>query len=222
MKNIYFFGDSIGQGAVCGEDGSYHVCADNWTAALPAGAYTVKNYSGFGFTAEKGLQKLRKAADTEPGSLCLIEFGGNDCDLNWKEVAEDPAVYHPAKLEPDRFAGLLETFVSEARERSLRPVLLTPPPLLADRYFAWVTKKNDPEAVLRYLTDAAHMCRQQESYANLIRYTAQNLACPLIDARQTFLRQEKLPLLYCVDGIHLNEKGQKLYGEVLLRALETL
>lgn len=221
MNTVYFFGDSIGQGIIADDQGNYHISRQNWTAQFPADEYQIENYSSLGFTVEKGLKRLN-AKTPEPGHLCLIEFGGNDSDLDWKEVAAAPAEYHRARLEPEEFTETLEAFVTEVRSRGLTPVLLTPVPLLTERYFAWVTKKNDPSAVLAYLKDKEHMNRQQESYANMVRYTAQNMNCMLIDVRQAFLREPDLPSLICCDGIHLNEAGQTLFGRILLDALRLL
>lgn len=27
---------------------------------------------------------------TDPGNICVIEFGGNDCDLDWDAVSQNP------------------------------------------------------------------------------------------------------------------------------------
>lgn len=213
MKTICIFGDSIGQGVIFNEE-RYRICTDHWAALLKTKGYDVRNFSSLGYTVENGLNKLSRVS-LDPGSICLIAFGGNDCDLDWKAVAEHPEIHHDEKVEPERFLRLLHQMIGNIREMSLIPVLLTPPPVLAAAYFNRVSANLDGAAILKYLVDVEHICRQQESYANSIRYVAQNTGSRLIDVRQTFLRQPDLPSLMCSDGIHLNENGHRIYAEAV-------
>lgn len=221
MKTIYLFGDSIGQGVVADENGRYHICKNSWAALLEANHYLINNYSGLGYTTANGLEKLKKV-DIEPGNICLIEYGGNDCDLNWNDVADAPSVYHQAKVEPKAFAGNLRSLIAESRDRGLIPVLLSPIPILAESYFKWITKKYNKEAVLEYLVDIERIYRQQESYANIVRYEAQKAGCMFVDIRQSFLQQPDFPSLMCCDGIHINEQGHKLYADIMYNALANI
>lgn len=221
MKTVYLFGDSIGLGIVTDENGRYHISKNSWVSILEANHYSINNYSCIGYTTKNGIEKLRKA-ETATGNICLLEFGGNDCDLNWNEVANTPSVYHQAKIEPEAFAENLRLLINESRDKGLTPVLLSPIPILAERYFKWIAQKVEADAVLSYLVDIEHIYRQQESYANIVRYEAQKAECMFVDIRQFFLQQHDLPSLICCDGIHINEQGHKLYASIMNEVLSDI
>lgn len=57
---------------------------------------TVRNDSHFGASAVKGERLLDRML--ERGLACdgvVMDFGGNDCDFKWAEIAADPAADHP-------------------------------------------------------------------------------------------------------------------------------
>lgn len=63
-------------------------------------------------------------------------------------------------------------------------------------------------------------------YANLIRQIAQKNNCPLVDLRKSFIdynlannKQNKDRGILTTDGVHLNEKGNQLVAEEMLKAL---
>ena len=114
---------------------------------------------------------------------------------------------------------MLVTFIRTARARQLHPMLVTPPPLHAQRYFAWVTRTVDPARVLQYLGDVEHIYRWQERYAQAVRDVAVQEQCPLADIREVFLEQRDFPHLICQDGIHPTEQGQELMAKAILYSL---
>ena len=222
MSRTYLFGDSIGKGVAFDENRSrYVLLPDRCANLLIRGGVDLENHARFGAAILEGYADFC-AAELLPGSNLVIEFGGNDCDLDWDAVAADPEAVHEAKTPLPVFRAVLETFVRDARARGLRPVLVTPPPLVSDRYFRWVSRNRDSEAILRYLGDAEHIYRWQERYASAIRETAWRFNVPLADLRCAFLEARDMTSLMCADGIHPNAAGQALMASAVMSELGEL
>ena len=47
-------------------------------------------------------------------------------------------------------------------------------------------------------------------YSNAVLKVAYKNGCDLVDVRQKFLQSDNFPDLMCLDGIHANERGQKV------------
>jgi lysophospholipase L1-like esterase len=132
-------------------------------------------------------------------------------------VAKDPSAYHEAKVPLETFRRLLKEFVMKVRSRNAVPLLVTPPPLDAQRFFDWVTKGIDSAAVLRYLIDVQSIYRWQERYAIAVRDVALETGCDIFDLRDVFLSSRDVADLISLDGMHPNTKGHMLITESLLR-----
>ena len=217
MREIYMFGDSVAQGIVLGEEGGYRVSRKSCVRLLKHKGYPIRNYAVHGYTVEQGLASFRNTP-TEPGSICVVEFGGNDCDLDWDKVAWDPDHFHDGKVPLEEFRRALKQFVQEIRDREMEPVLVTPVPLLSTRYFQWVSQNRDGTRILNYLrNDPESISRWQERYAIAVRKTAEECGCMLADLRAWMLEQLEYPSLICADGIHPNETGHEVITRDVLK-----
>jgi len=210
MPEIYVFGDSAAQGICLDESGNYRVSRRGCVRLLKKAGYPIVNYAMHGYTVRQGLAAFRKI-QAEPKSRCVIEFGGNDCDLDWDAVSREPDRFHDGRVPIADFGAGLEQFIRDAREREMEPILVTPLPLMSERYYAWVCRGRSAENILRYLRkDPESISRWQERYANAIRETACRCGCRLIDLRSWMLNELDYPSLMCMDGIHPNEAGHAL------------
>ena len=216
-EKIVLWGDSIGQGVIYNETRRrYCLAGDRCTNVLRAEGMQIENNAKMGATITDGYDWFLES-DPLPGGILVIEFGGNDCDLDWDAVAADPTVFHDGKTPLPRFREMLELFITEARNRGLRPAAVLPPPLEPERYFRWISQGRDAERIRCYLGDVHHIYRWHERYANAVREVAQQLDCPVIDLRAPFLDARDLPALMCRDGIHPNEAGQRLMAQTAER-----
>ncbi len=217
MSNIYVFGDSAAQGIYLDDDGVYRISRKGCLRLLKHMGYPIINKAKHGNTIEQGLAAFSDTK-TEPEDLCVIEFGGNDCDLDWDAVAREPGSFHDGRVPIAEFRKKLEGFVASARKRKMETVLVTPTPLLSERYYAWVSRGRDAGNILRYLRDdPATISRWQERYANVIRDTAAKLGCRLADLRGWMLDELDFPSLMCMDGIHPNETGHAMIAKAATR-----
>ena len=211
IAGLNVWGDSIAKGVVFDEArGRYAICRDTCLLKLSREAgVPVENYSVMGQTSDAGLERMR-VGGLAPGRVAVIEYGGNDCDLDWRAVSEHPERMQYGKVPLERFVQNLTEMVRRAREADMLPVLVTPPPLVAQRYFDWVRRGLNGENILKYLGDVDHIYRWQENYADHVRALAEKLNVRLIDIRSRMLEGGRLEELMCLDGIHPNAQGHEL------------
>ena len=215
-RTIYLWGDSIGSGIIYHEARKrYCLAKERCTALLQADGMQLISHARMGATIGWGYADFC-ASDTTPGSILVIEFGGNDCDLDWDSVAAHPERLHDARTPLPEFAAVLRLFILEARRRGLTPVVALPPPLEPERYFNWIARGRDEKALLAYLRDKAHIYRWHERYARQAEATARELFCQVVDLREPFLQAVDFPALMCADGIHPNEAGQMLMARSVM------
>lgn len=222
-ERMHLWGDSLGKGVVFDESRKrYCITPDRCVIGLQeALGIQIHNHSRMGATAVDGLEDFM-STQADPGALAVIEYGGNDCDMPWAEVSENPDKDYQGCIPLPRFIETLRRFVTAVRERGMTPLLVTPPPLEASRYFAWVTKGLSQENVLRFLGDVQHIYRWQERYTIAVRNVANEMACTLFDMRDAFLGYRHLADLYCADGIHPNAAGHALITDAVLAERDRL
>ena len=215
MSEIYLFGDSASQGIVLDENDRYRVSRLGCIRLLKRKGYPIRNYAVHGYTVLQGLASFENMK-IEPGSRCVIQFGGNDSDLDWDAVSREPDVFHDGHVPLKDFREDLCRFIREARERFLEPILVTPLALISTRFYRWVSRERNAGNILRYLhDDTESMCRWQERYAAAVRDVAAGEGCLLVDIRKWLLDRMDYPSLFCADGIHPNEDGHAVIADII-------
>ncbi|OZB94453.1 SGNH/GDSL hydrolase family protein [Paenibacillus sp. XY044] len=213
-------GDSISKGVVYDETRSkYVILEDNYVSLLQGklkGA--VKNTARFGNTLIKGIGSLKKEILKDKPSMVLIEYGGNDCDFNWNEIASNPDAEHRPKTDFSLFEKMLTDTVNFLKSQSITPVLMSLPPLNADKYFKWVSRDN-PEAeqnIMKFLGSVTKIYWWQERYNSTILKVSELTKTKYIDVRGAFLAHPDFTQFICSDGIHPNRDGHRIiYDKVL-------
>lgn len=220
---IHLWGDSVGKGVVFDEErGRYAILRNRCAVTLQEGlGIPVVNHARMGATVTEGLDDFLAEA-AEPGTIAVIEYGGNDCDMPWADVADNPDGVYEGRTPLPLFVHTLTRFVAEVRARGMTPLLVTPPPLDAYRYFAWVSRQLDKCAIVRFLGDIAHIYRWQERYSIAVRRVAEATRCTLFDLRDAFLGEPRYAQMLCVDGIHPNETGHEAITRAVLAQREAL
>ena len=219
-ERLRIWGDSVLMGIVFDESlNRYTILKDNCISKLKSMlAFPVENHASMGCTATKALRTVESKPLTG-GGLALIEFGNNDCDMDWATVAGDPEADHLPKTPPTQFGGQLEALTIHIRDAGMQPILVVPPPLFAPRYFDWVTRGLDSAAVMVFLGDVQRIYRWQELYAVAVLRTAVKLNCQVLDIRTPFLECKYYENLLCIDGIHPNAAGHALMLETMKAVL---
>lgn len=223
VKDNYKFvvsGDSISKGVVYDEEKcKYTILEDNYVALIQNRLKgIICNTAKFGNTVIKGLGKLQKDVLKNNPDIVLIEYGGNDCDFNWNEIAENPDVPHSPKTEFNTFKITLKDSIKLLVDNKITPVLMTLPPLDADRYFKWVSRNNPvmETNIHKWLGSITKIYWWQERYNSAITSIAQETHTKLIDIRSAFLEHADFAGFLCIDGIHPNSEGHKVIaGKVM-------
>lgn len=208
-RNFLVFGDSIGKGVVLQPNSTryktvkFNLENDN--------KVNIKNYSMFGCTVSKGLSIVKKhTCELSEYDNVFLEYGGNDCDFMWSEIAEDPEKEHLPKTPLSEFKRLYQQIIDEIRSNGAHPIILTLPPLDPNRYFSWISKGINDSNILKWLGDVDMIYRWQEMYNNEVMLLAAKMAVPIIDIRNSFLKRNHYRNFLCGDGIHPNNDGYKL------------
>ncbi len=219
-NSISIWGDSIGKCIMFDADRNRHViCRDSYETCLKQKGMEIKNYAVMGCTAPKG-ESLMTDERMRRGGLAVIEFGGNDSDLDWKAVCDDPdREMYPAKVSIPDFKSALRHMIHRARQADMRPMLVTPLPVMAERYLNWISRGLDKQRILRYLGNAEYIYRWQERYDIAVREIAAETGVGIFDIRTRFLLEKHLGDAMSLDGIHPSAKGHQIIKDAVLRQL---
>jgi acyl-CoA thioesterase-1 len=237
--DVYLFGDSVARGVILNEEGNYTPTKENFGALAAAKlGINLVNKARFGCTITKGLDILRRFVAGERGpaalgsvsyaggtvdglgavsrkrqsaGLAFLEFGGNDCDFLWNEVADRPDAEHLPATPIETFTRKYSEMIDALRSSELSPVIMSLPPLVSERYFDWFTRTGlDRKAILSWLGDVQQIFRWHEEYDRAVRWVATDKDCPLLDIRKDFLEKRDYREYMCRDGIHPNREGHRL------------
>lgn len=224
INSVAAWGDSILKGAVTGySDNFFDVLKgeDSLSLAAQKLGFSLDNFSVFGSTLAKTQKRLNRVLyGGRTFDLGIIESGGNDCDYDWQAVCERPDLPHQMRTPLPDFLRLLGETVDTLRAHKITPLLVTLPPLVADKWFAHITRALDSEKILSFLGgDKFKPYSTHELYSASLLHFAQQNEVQLIDLRKTMLEAPNQRSLMCDDGIHPNKSGYAYLGEAWVREL---
>lgn len=223
IEKAIIWGDSVAKGVIYDEARGRYTLAPATAASIAAQQLGIEvvNRSRMGATVTEGERMM--AQDLARGltaDMAIIEYGGNDCDFDWRQVSEAPDTAHDPKTPAPLFETKIRGMVDTARGAGMEPMLVTLPPILASRYFNFISRGGlDAGNILHWLGDKDHIYRYHERYSTLISRIARDCGCRLLDLRADFLALWNAENLFCFDGIHPNAEGQRFMGEAIVRAL---
>jgi acyl-CoA thioesterase I len=218
--NFLVSGDSISRGVIYDEaKGKYAVSDKSYVALVQRKLKgIVQNASRFGNTLIRGIGRLGKDIAKGRPDVVLIEYGGNDCDFAWDEVAAHPELAHEPQTDLSLFEETLAGTIASLTAEDIVPVLMTLPPLDADRYLKWVSRQDSAVEgnILKWLGSVAKIYWWQERYSSSIVTVAERTKTRWIDVRGAFLHARDYGSLICRDGIHPNELGHELIARTII------
>ena len=224
IDSVCVFGDSVAKGVVLDSASErYVLLTDSFVNLLKTRShFGVKNYARFGSTVTKGQEILSKRLGELKNYDCVaLEFGGNDCDFDWAKVAEKPDAEQCPHTPVSVFAQEYARMIREIRAAGSCPVILSLPPIDAQRYFAWISRGLNAQNILRYIGDVEHIARWHEMYNVAVLRLANETGTPLVDISSAFMKKRNYRELICDDGIHPNERGHELIAHTIGDAISS-
>lgn len=223
--NFVLYGDSISKGVVYDEcKEKYVILEESFPNLLQHKLKgVVHNAAKFGNTIIRAAGKLQNDVLKKKPDIVIIEFGGNDCDFKWEEIAGNPSGNHLPNTDYNTFQKSLKSLIELFNNTGIIPVLMTIPPLDADRYFRWISKNSQAvgSKILEWLGSVSKIYWWQERYNSAILNIAQETKTRWIDVRSAFLKQPDFRQFLCIDGIHPNDKGHKLIAEKIMNYISS-
>ena len=226
-NELNIFGDSIMKGVMLDELSEKYVISSSAPGDEIANALriNVNNRSVFGCTVVKGSKLVSSAIENGRvgGDVpVLIEYGGNDCNYEWKSVSDFPDGIHDPVTPLILFEKLYLEIINNIKKAGGIPIIMSLPPIEPSRYLAWITRNGlSASNILKWLGDVNMIYRFQELYSNAISKIAYGTNSLFIDVRSYFLDKHNYGELLCSDGIHPNSKGQKLITDAMLDFYKT-
>ena len=177
-----------------------------------------------GCTIEAGERILNRCLDKMSGApYVLLEYGGNDSDYNWQEIAEAPEKEHFPRTRLEVFEQVYERVINKIKEMGAIPLVLSLPPMDAERYFAFFSQKWEEgfrANVMRWLGGSTNTIMSGHELYNLATMRiAQRTGAQWIDVTSGLLKGHNFRAYLCDDGIHPNERGQRMIAEAVLQSL---
>ncbi len=217
---ICVLGDSVAKGVIYDEiKNRYRFIKDSFVDLFSQNnKLEVTNMAKFGSTVLNGEKTLEKnIEDIKKCKYVVLEFGGNDCNYNWKEVSESPEVEHFPAVPPNEFKREYKRMIEKVKGEGCMPILLSLPPIDAKRFFDWVSRDLSKENILKFIGGKKeYIYRWHEMYNSIIFDMAQEENVRVLDIRKVFLKYPNYEDFLCADGMHPNEKGHRLISEALL------
>ena len=159
LKNVCAFGDSVMKGIVVDNENSpeggikYKISNKGFAARCRERLdIEVENFARFGGVVSHGKKLLGRYVDKiKKSDFVLFEYGGNDCDYNWSNIAASPDEEHLPNTPIPQFVNEYSSLIDDVKTLGSNPVLLSLPVLDPVRFFKHVTRDINAENVLRWL-----------------------------------------------------------------------
>ena len=159
MACAYIYGDSLLKATVPDEQFRYHFHLQEVMDRYAGRRTEVVNRSKMGATIRKGQALLEH--DLQRGleaDYALIAYGGNDSDFDWDAVQDRPQEEHIPRTALPEFRSTLLDMLQKLRGKSVQPVLMTLPPIDAQRYLDFLCRAGrSKERIMSWLGDTQHI-----------------------------------------------------------------
>lgn len=227
IKRIVALGDSITKGVIYDGE-SYKILQGSFVNQCSEDLeIPIDNYSRMGCTISRGAQIAEQHADAIAKSdLTLVEFGGNDSDFCWTDIASAPTDSHYPMTELPTFRQMYKDLIARIRQLGSRPVLMTLPLIDYRRFYNFVTRNmgdQDRNNVLTWLGGQEERIRNyHDMYSLAVYQIGYQERVPVLDITSPFLHnRDYLPYL-CCDGIHPSQQGHNLIAATVENQLRHL
>ena len=221
METIAAFGDSVLKGVVYENDHYRVTDMPFYKRCEEVLGIVVENKAKFGSTIKRGeavFDRYLESLKDVSGRYVVLEFGGNDCDFNWKEISEDPEAEHLPMSTVQDFNSMYSYMIEKIKELGKTPALLSLPPIDSERYFRHISRDLSAENIRKWMrNDIQFITNWHERYNIEVFKIAIAHQVPVIDITSAFLEHKNYNEFLCDDGIHPNEEGHRLIAESIMK-----
>ena len=214
VKKLAALGDSIIKGVLFTKEenghGHYSLSDHNIVDHVADNLHCeVVNLGKMGCTIEVGERILDRHIDTLDGTkYILMCYGGNDSDYDWKAIAADPESAHTPKTPVRIFEKTYLRVINKVRDMGYTPLIMSLPPIDAQRYFDFFTRTFDEEQrknVLKWLKGSVDtIWAGHELYNDAVKRVSALTDTQLIDITTPLGNGASY---LCADGIHVSVYG---------------
>ena len=223
--NIAALGDSLTRGVVLNSENRYSVLKGSFIDIISEKLnLSIKNYGKFGCTIGFGHNVIdRHSSDISATDVTFLEFGGNDCDFDWRGIADNPTSEHTPKTILDSFKVQFLSLIERVRNLGSKPIILSLPPIDSNAYFSFISRFMNEEQranIVRWLGgDIDIITRWHETYNKALFEISESTGTPIIDITSPFENYNgDMMALMCSDGIHPNAQGHELIAGSIVGA----
>ena len=224
MIKVGLLGDSVGRGVVQDTSSGKYVVSKQSFANLCQEKFDilVENFSRFGSTVMNGMTSFNRFCDElKTTNYVLMIFGGNDCNFDWDAVSADPTLSHKPACPVEEFKQKYIDLIHQVQAQGESPVLLSLPPIAANKFYNFICQNRNKENILKYLGGNINNINNWHEMYNLAVFrVGAMLGVPVLDITSPFFALKNYETYFCEDGMHPNEKGHKLIAEALQNRLE--
>lgn len=191
-------------------------------ADIKGGSKLVEGRSGYGkafFSGRShggrgGLKQCLAAVGK--GDVVVLEFNCADCCVDWKAVSVAPADSHEPRVSPSELHGFYAGIIGYVREKGARPIVLSLPVLLPQRFFDYVSRGLKGENILAWLGgDVNAVGLLHERYNKVLEGVCVALGVPMADIGTLLLDRRSIGDCYGEDGLRPNALGRAMIAERL-------
>ena len=219
MTTIYAFGDSVLKGVVL-DNSKYKISPNSFSNICEnVLGISIENKAKFGSiadTVKKSMERNMDNLENKDYDYVVFEFGGNDCDFNWKEISQNPNVEHKPNSTIEEFRAVYTGLISKVKDLGKQPVLLSLPPVDSEKYFRKISENLNGDNILKWMEGNKQFITNWHERYNLEVFKlalANNIA--VIDITSEFLEYKNYTKFLCDDGIHPNEEGHEIIANAI-------
>jgi len=219
LKKIKIYGDSILKGVMFNEQLNRYKLFGYRYEMLKENGIEVENNCKMGATINEGFEIMKSTLDDcDKDTVVLLEYGGNDCNYNWAEVADNPNGEFLPNTPEDKFTQTYLKLIEYARSKGAQVAICTLVPIDSQRFMNWVSRGLNYNNILRWLGDIERISRWQEYYSRLSERVAEKAHCHILDLRAIF-KNKSMKELLGIDGMHPSEEGHSLIRDALQKII---
>lgn len=187
--------------------------------------FSVTNISYYGQTLSKAYSKRfvdKILASKKPNmrNIVAISLGSNDADYNWIDVGLYPDQPHSSRTKLADFEVYYTSIIEFLQKNDFEIIMCSLLPFVPESYFDMVlTKLSDADSILKLLDGDKHnLVLHQDIFNEKIKEIAQKNNIKLLDLHEIVQNIPNWHRLYCLDGIHLTEKGQEIIANKIIES----